>query len=317
MIDYTYFYKNELPMDGSSFDGVYDIFISAYNSSERVKFVFEKSQSPKKSWLIFPEYNYSDSDLPEGEPYYICTGDNEADQIMGFFESSQLVDEIKNLKISIDITGFMRPQLAFLLMYLYEKEVKEIDLIYSEPMKYKKKENTQFSFGDVTHVKQVCGFESSPNNDTSQDVLIIGSGYDNNLIKSVCNHKEHAKVIQILGFPSLRPDMYQENILKASIAANELGDDAMHNPRFAPANDPFVTASVLSEIVKDCNYQNEVTNLYLCPLSTKPQTIGFVLFFIYELKGKASSLIFPFFDKYEQETSEGLHKIWKYTIEFP
>ena len=52
--------------------------------------------------------------------------------------------------------------------------------------------------------------------------------------------------------------MYQENILKASVAANELGDDAMYNPRFAPANDPFVTASVLSEIVKEYNYKNKI-----------------------------------------------------------
>jgi hypothetical protein len=323
-MDYSIFYRKELPIDSDW--GLYnshDIFISAFNSSERVKFVFNKDSSNEKYWLIFPEYKYDPHELPEESEsikVIICEGADEAEQLYSFLEN--VLAGLNRKNICIDITGFMRPQLAFLLKYLHTYNVHKFDLIYSEPDQYSDKEATSFSGGDVLNVRQVLGFEGNHSQDTSYDQLIIGSGYDYQLIKSVCHHKEHATHTQVIGFPSLRPDMYQENILKTVSASNLLSPNALSKPVFAPANDPFITANVLSKTIKKiedkCKNENSIgiSNLYLCPLSTKPQTVGFILCFLKELQNKPVSIIYPFFTQYERETSIGISKVWKYTIEF-
>jgi len=320
-MDYSFYYKKELPIDsdwkGLTTEG---LFISAYNSSDRVKIVFDKIKSDEKHWLIFPEYKYHIDELPK-ENFFICPQEgNEGEQIVSFFDS--INKELADIPITIDITGFMRPQLAFLLKFLHMNKVLKIDLLYSEPTQYSNKEKTSFSDGNVHEVRQVAGFEGVHSRDTSNDLLIIGSGYDHNLIKSICNQKEHAKIKQLIGFPSLRPDMYQENLIKAALASDGIVPDALAKPLFAPANDPFIAAEVLSNTIEYLDKKNALkpskgySNLYLCPLSTKPHTVGFILFFLKELQDKPVSLIYPFFNRYEQKTSHGINRVWLYTVEF-
>ena len=112
--------------------------------------------------------------------------------------------------------------------------------------------------------------------------------------------------------------MYQENILRVQKASESLdhspGD---HHPDnyFAPANDPFVTADILHKIVKDIEREKEISNLYLCPVGTKVQALGFALFYLTERMNTNTSIIF-FFEKYTRKTSQGYSRIWKYTVEF-
>ncbi len=314
MCDYTLFYKEEIhSLADLSTSVMGDRFISAYNESERVQKVFSESSVPNKHWLVLPEYGYSPGELPS-DRVHVCQGNDESSQIGGFFDdvSVNFLDE----KIVVDITGFMRPQLAFLMNYLYKKGVKTLILIYSEPRVYSNKEKTLFAGGHVRHIRQIQGFEGVHSPDERNDLLVIGSGYDQNQIKSICNYKENSRKVQLIGFPSLRPDMYQENILRTTLASQELSEEALYKRLLAPANDPFVTASVLSEFVKKRRNSPGISNLYLSPLGTKAQTVGFSLFYLRELVNTPSSLIFPFYSSYGKETSEGINKIWKYTVEF-
>lgn len=63
MIDYSIFYYQAYSSPNDLSD--YDIFISAYNSSERVKSVFSNINASKKLWLIHPEYLFNDLELPK------------------------------------------------------------------------------------------------------------------------------------------------------------------------------------------------------------------------------------------------------------
>ena len=89
------------------------------------------------------------------------------------------------------------------------------------------------------------------------------------------------------------PTWYHESLLRldrvapASVRPN---DDAVY---FASANDPFVTASTLSRAWREMNARRPVTNLYLCPLATKVQALGFGLFFLSELENSPASIILP------------------------
>lgn len=309
---YEYFKRKSCSPDEISEDLVTsEIFISAFNTSDRVRTVFDKVTSAKKIWIIFPEYDISTEELPSDD-YFQCPETSEDMQLVSFFEHLEL--DIEGTSIAVDITGFPRPQLAFLIKFMKYNGVVSVEFLYSEPMQYKKKEVTEFSIGSLREVRQIKGFEGNHHPYTKNDHLIIGSGFDSNQIKSVCNSKEHVTIHQLIGFPSLRPDMYQQNILKTAQASEHLGERAIREPIFAPANDPFITASVLSDFCKKNGLLNNQSNLYLSPLSTKTQTLGFILFFLFELENTACSLIFPFFSNYEKETSIGLHRINYYRV---
>jgi hypothetical protein len=221
--------------------------------------------------------------------------------------------------ICVDITGFIRPYLIFLLRWLAERGVRRFDALYTEPDAYSDREQTRFSDESVVEIRQVAGFEGTHNADTSNDYLIIGAGFDNELIAQVAENKASSKKIQMFGLPSLRADMYQQNVLRAYRAEEAVGRSTADESStcFAPANDPFVTASTLRDIVSRISARKPITNLYLSPLATKPQVLGFAIYYLTERRNTATSLIFPFCEAYNQETTTGLSRIWKYTLELP
>jgi hypothetical protein len=327
-IDYSIFYKKKFSTaDQLKADSNYDIFISAYNDSKRVKEVFNEVNAANKHWILFPEYRYKKSEEPalNTAEEKIFTFDDtltEAGIIRKYIVDSGIETALlSSSKICVDITGFIRPHLVFLIRYFSTIGVGNVDFIYTDPVKYEKGAQTDFSF-DYTHVRQIDGCQGSHNPETTNDFLIIGAGYDHLRIMDVSKNKDNTKKVQLFGFPSLQPDMYQENILKAYKAAEETvskGEEIFvdeDNTIFAPANDPFVTANIIRDFVNKQQTKNKITNLYFCPLSTKAQTLGIALYFITECIGTATSIIFPICSRYSRETSEGISKIWRYTVEF-
>lgn len=316
MIDYTVLYKSELPVDGDwPPEARWDIFISAFTAAERVRRVYEKVSAGSKHWLVFPEYGFAKDEYPATG--FTFSGSDEAEYVKAFWDSS--IGDIKGKTLAIDITGFIRPYLIFLTRWLSEHGIPRFDALYTEPVIYSKREQTRFSDEVVVEVRQIAGFEGRHNPDTSNDYLIIGAGYDDQLIAQVAENKEFSKKIQLFGLPSLRADMYQENVLRAHRAEEAVGRSTADESSsyFAPANDPFVTASTLREIVNRLNARKPITNLYLSPLATKPQVLGFALYYLTECRNTATSLIFPFCEAYNQETTTGLSRILKYTVELP
>lgn len=315
-MDFTILYKKKYTsIDTFCSESKYDLFISAFNSSERVQSVFEKVTC-EKHWIILSDYGYEKHEFPvNGKCFEFKNALSESEVIKSYFEK---IDNLKDKRICIDITGFMRPHLIFMVVYLNSIGIKKFDTIFSDPHIYKSKEKTIFSENAVDTVRQVNGCEGQHISDTSNDLLIIGSGYDHKLIASVAEDKDDCKKIQIFGLPSLQPDMYQENLMRAYKAQEEIGGiEFLDNSFFAPANDPFVTANVLKEIIKKEAKRKTYTNIYLCPLSTKAQTLGFALFYVWECLDKPISVIFPFTTKYSRETTRGFSRIWRYSIELP
>lgn len=294
----------------------WDFFFSALNDSERVISIFNKVHADKKFWIIIPEYQYEDEDLPQNESILRTDSLNEADQVIETI-GSILRDVNRDSRICIDITGLMRPQILFILKYLKLHDFLFFDMIYTEPRNYSKKVDTEFTLSDVTEVRQVSGFEGNHNLDMSKempkDVLFIGVGYDSNLMARVALDKDRARHLQLHSLPSLSADMYQESLIRLDRAGlpNNNGDDQIF---FSSANDPYLTASALSSALSRIFKTEPISNLYLSPLATKPQTLGFGLFYLKELNGTASSIIFPFSSKYSRETSEGVGRTWRYPI---
>jgi hypothetical protein len=292
------------------------VLLSAYTDAERTRLLFERVPAAEKHWLVFPEYKYTPADsLPTGA--FLNPVRNEAEYIRAFWDG--LPRGVATKRICVDTTGFIRPYLLFLLRWFVEQGVCRFDALYSEPTRYAAGAKTAFSDEAVTEVRQVVGYEGQHVTDTSRDVLIIGAGYDDKLIAEVAEHKDQARKIQLFGLPSLRADMYQQNVLRAHRAESAVGTPVHDesNNFFAPANDPFVTAAVLQEIVTGLQLRGRITNLYLSPLATKAQLLGFALYYLAECRNAPVSVLFPFCAAYDRETTKGLSRIWKYTIELP
>lgn len=317
--DYTIYYKQRYSdLKKFRIENNWDIYISAYNDSDRVKKVFKYATSKLKHWILLPDYNYTENEYPDyGKIFSYQNRKSESNLIIDYFKNG--INKIDGKKICIDITGFMRPHLIYFIRYLFEKKIKKFDVIYTDPLFYKKAEKTTFTQDSVEEVRQIDGCQGQHITDTSNDFLIIGSGYDHKLITSVAADKDDAKKIQLFGFPSLKPDMFQENLLNAYKSEDEIGGKKFldfYSSLFAPANDPFMTAQTIQEFINKENKKKSITNIYLSPLSTKAQTLGFALYYVNECINKPVSIIFPFCTSYTRETSEGIDKIWKYTIEF-
>jgi hypothetical protein len=243
-MEYSLFYRSQLDLNKSW--GNWDLFLSAYNESERLHKVFEHVNANHKRWLIYPEYGFSDSEishLSHDEVVRIASG-NEQEQCKSLLSSVSLTD-FKGKSVCIDSTGFMRPQLLFLMCYMQAIGFKKIDILYSEPNAYEKGEKTRFSSGTMEKPRKVAGYHGVNSLSGEKDLLIISAGYDSDQVKRVVQAYENSDIVQLIGFPSLRPDMYQENLLRAESVSDAYGGQSLRDTIFTPAFDPFETANVI------------------------------------------------------------------------
>ena len=322
MIDFNLFYKNEFTSVDELKDNIEcNLFISAYNTSSRVIEPFSKISALHKVWVIHPEYGFEDNELPlEGEIVLFDAKLSDSENIkflFAKFAKEELTAE--GFKICIDATGFMRSTLMFLILYIYKNiGVFKFDIIYSEPEYYSNKEKTVLSKKHSGKVLSVDGYSVVANRDQANDLLIIASGFDKSLITAVTEEQIQADVVHIFGFPALKADMYYQNRIQAAeVFEGQGGPDA--EEWLAPASDPFQTANVINQIVidKEKASKREVTNLYLAPLSTKAHTIGFALYYIFNLEKRNSmSVIIPKSEGYSKQTGHGLASTWFFSLDF-
>jgi hypothetical protein len=144
-LDYNIFYKAELPLNRAWTSPAWDIFISAFNSSERVSTTFQRVTARRKYWIIHNEYQYSDSERPSGN-LFVCAEENEAPFIRNLVDyiERDAGAKLSQLSICIDLTGFMRPHLLFLALYLSSLGVRQYHVLYTEPLRYAQKEKKRF-----------------------------------------------------------------------------------------------------------------------------------------------------------------------------
>lgn len=317
-MDYGFFHREVIAADESwAKTRDFDVFLSAFNLSDRVRHVYDHVRAKTKLWLIHREYGLTEDQLPP-ELTFATDAPDESSFCLALLDWMTQFCDIKNSSLCVDATGMLRPHLLFLLRLLQLLEIKQFSMLYAEPDNYKNREKTTFSAGSIYEVRPVQGYEGTPATDSSADFLVIGMGYDDRMIAEVAEDRAKADKHQLFGLPSLRADMYQQSVLRSRLAAEELSDPnfAEKNRSFSPASDPFGTASVLSEVIAKRRKERGITNLYLSPVGTKPQVIGFGLYHIFECRSGEASITFPFSKGYSPETGQGISRTWIYQIEF-
>ena len=290
----------------------WDLFISAYNDSERVQKVFGLVPTRRRSWWVIPEYDYTEQDVENLADAALLEPGMEAEVVKDGLQASGF-DPVADRRLCVDITGLMRPQILYMMAYLKDIGFREFDLLYTEPEHYLRRAETRFSIGEDVDVRSVAGYIGAHENDTSGDVLVLGVGYEHHLISHVLQAKESARIVELHSFPSLSADMYDESILRLDRARSERprsGDEVY----YSSANDPFVVASSLRSALTSVAGHRPITNVYLSPMATKAQTVGFGLYYLRHLAGSAASIIYPNSASYHRETSTGVGRSWIYPI---
>ena len=314
MISYDYFYRDQLPLD-RPWESRWDLFISAWDGSERVRQTLQLASAPLKISLVHPEYGLPEASVPSGR-HFTLRGD-EADGILAFVEYlKELGLDLADTRLGVDITGMIRPHIALLTKMLRAQGIQQFDVIYSEPISYAERENTKFTSGDVIEVREIIGFEGRNTITNSREVLILAPGFDDALLREIVSHKEHATKVEIFGLPSLQPDMYQHNVLKALGPDTPLPEETSDMRHFATACDPFAMASELSEIIARHKRRDANTRFYIAALATKIQTLGAALFYLTECENSAVSLVYPFASAHLPGPSVGISRAWVCQIDF-
>ena len=312
MIDYDYFYKDRLSTS-NPWSERWDLLVSAWDDTERVRRVIELSNAGRKDLLLHPQYRLNGDDAPINT---ISVAEGEDLAMVGYLDLLETQGfHLPSMRICIDITGMMRPHLMFLVKLMRTRGVRSFDAVYAEPSSYQAREETQFNNRDVLRVQEVVGFQGVNATSDVREVLVVGPGFDDFSLQEVIGDKEGATLVEIFGLPSLQADMYQVNVLKAE-RPNAPRREA-HSPtrRFASASDPFAVASELSAIREKYNRERE-NRFYYSPLATKALALGFALFYLAECEDTAASIIYPFTASYAPGTGQGVSGIWRYTIDF-
>ena len=270
--------------------------------------VFDAINADQKDWMVAREYGLASSSLPKSGRTFPLASTDESDAILDYFDAYPLN---RDEKLCVDITGFLRPQLLFLLGYLFRSGISSVEMLYSEPVAYQQGSATKFASG-ASEIRQVCGYQGSHTPDSEGEYLIVGCGYDAAMMTAIANFRLQATKIQLFPFPALRPHMYQENRLRTEECVTAFG--RVQEQIFAPGHDPFATAHVLANVCR--SLKGSINNLYLAPLATKPQVLGFGLFYLMDCAGGPVSIINPVISGYNEKTSVGLSEIWRYVVDF-
>src|SRR5580693_8210371 len=84
-VDFTISYRERLDRNGFIARGPWDILISAFNDSERVRWVFENAKAARKVWVIHGEYAYAAGERPSDQECVDTARANEADALVEWF----------------------------------------------------------------------------------------------------------------------------------------------------------------------------------------------------------------------------------------
>lgn len=318
-MDFSYFYKFRFQNHSelNNHIGQYDYFITMYHESDRVKSTSENINANHKICIISQDDAES---LLAANITNKCILKSE-EGVIELFDYFQSLNINNHSSICIDSTGFITPILLTLLRVfssLFPDGI-SISVIYTEPQYYTLAENTIFS--DLFYeVSQISGYGGIHTSDMSNDILIIGSGYDFSRVIDVANKKKEARKIQLYGFPAMQPDMFQQNILQSYKAESALGPECFSNldlNLYAPASDPFIAAQSIQNFIDNGTHPS-FTNIYFAPLSSKPHSLGMAIYYIWN-KGwtKPMSIIYPKCKTYNRNCAVGIGKIWLYSFELP
>lgn len=243
------------------------------------------------------------------QKYYIYNSESISSPSSGVKKFIKYITEneidFTNKKILIDISVIPKPY-YFLLIKVFKDlyDVNELFIIYTEPKGYKKMSDGKYILTEgLDIVKSIPGYSGS--NIMNKNALIMLLGFEGNRSLEVYLAVEPDITYAINGFPSHNPIWhkisFESNIrfLKESNSFQRLA--------FSPTIDPFATYDKIKELVSEIKTKSPEFNIVICPLGTKIQSLGVLLFAV---KNRDVKVIYPFPSIYRIDYSYEYGDTW-------
>jgi hypothetical protein len=238
--------------------------------------------APKTSVL----FHYDDDNPRREENHRLIKNDLERSGVavneLRFTEGDavkSLRDNMRNLRdillslqggsIVLDVSVLTKRHLLMMLQWLDDEGAWErLVIAYSEPEDYDVSEYIPLSFG-LSSLQQTPGFSACA--DLSRPVhLVLFLGYEGDRALAVYEHVQPMRTTLVIPDPpfrsawSGRTERFNADLL--ALVGNE-------PPERVESIDPAATTAALDRILGDGKKRGERAN-FVCPLGTKPQTVG-------------------------------------------
>lgn len=171
--------------------------------------------------------------------------------------------------IVLDVSVFTKRHLLMMLQWLDDEGAWErLAIVYSEPEDYDVSEYIPLSFG-LSSLQQTPGFSACA--DLSRPVhLVLFLGYEGDRALAVYEHVQPMRTTLVIPDPPFRPEWRGRT---ERFNADLLALVGSERPEKVESIDPDATMAALTRILGDGQKRGERANI-VCPLGTKPQTIG-------------------------------------------
>jgi hypothetical protein len=184
-----------------------------------------------------------------------------------------LREEFLECAVVMDISVMTKRHLLMMLQWLDDIGCfSRLHLIYSEPAEYRVTEHMPLSFG-VSKVEEVPGFAATP--DASRPLhVVIFLGYEGDRTLATYEILQPMRTTLVIPDPPFREEWRgrTEDFNRDLIAI--LGDSVI---RKSSAIDPADTYELLEEVLGPQDGRAEFSKI-VCPLGTKPQTVGVYMY---------------------------------------
>jgi hypothetical protein len=175
--------------------------------------------------------------------------------------------------IVVDVSVLTKRHLLLLLRWLDDCRCWDrLWIVYSEPEAYEIEGFLPLSFG-VSSVQQLPGFSSSPNPSRPLHAVMF-LGYEGDRAFATYELLQPKKTTLIVPDPPYKPEWKGQT---ESLNANMLSASGPYSMERADALDPESSFAILVRVLGDPSTRSEFSRA-LCPLGTKPQTIGAYLY---------------------------------------
>lgn len=183
------------------------------------------------------------------------------------------IEDHRDRPIVIDISVLTKRHLLLLLRWLDDcGRWEDLWIIYSEPEEYEIEGFLPLSFG-VSSVQQLAGFSSTPNPSRPLHAVMF-LGYEGDRAFATYELLQPKKTTVIIPDPPFNPAWTGRT---ESLNANLLSTIGQYSMARADSLDPESSLAVLTHVLGDPSARSEFSRV-LCPLGTKPQTVGAYLY---------------------------------------
>jgi hypothetical protein len=181
----------------------------------------------------------------------------------------EILSKYADTSIILDISVFTKRHLLMMLRWLDDEGLWDrLAIVYSEPEDYEVSPYIPLSFG-LSSLQQIPGFSACPNLSRSIH-LVLFLGYEGDRALAVYEHIQPMRTTLVISHPPYNPEWTGRTEKCNIYLINLVGED--HVKKVDPI-DPDETKAALVRIFDECDKWGEYAKI-VCPLGTKPQTLG-------------------------------------------